>query len=146
METVASVYRLQARPEEAIVYYKKALEVAPYGPSVIKLALFAAYVTFTEIDGINIFKAPVLAMLFVGGMVPVVFSALAMSSVGKAAMLMVSSGAHRALPAVISNVFFLFNTRLSRSHIYLFLLLTLILFKSIGFNTEKEGYIFLVLS
>ncbi len=53
------------------------------------LALFAAYVTFTEIDGINIFKAPVLAMLFVGGMVPVVFSALAISSVGKAAMEMV---------------------------------------------------------
>ncbi len=53
------------------------------------LALFAAYVTFTEIDGINIFKAPVLSMLFVGGMVPVVFSALAMSSVGKAAMEMV---------------------------------------------------------
>ncbi len=53
------------------------------------LALFAAYVTFTGIDGINIFKAPVLAMLFVGGMVPVVFSALAMNSVGKAAMDMV---------------------------------------------------------
>ena len=53
------------------------------------LALFAAYVTFTDIEGINIFKAPVLAMLFVGGMVPVVFSALAMSSVGKAAMEMV---------------------------------------------------------
>jgi len=54
------------------------------------LALFAAYVTFTGIDGINIFKAPVLAMLFVGGMVPVVFSALAMNSVGKAAMEMVN--------------------------------------------------------
>ncbi|AEE18753.1 K(+)-stimulated pyrophosphate-energized sodium pump [Dokdonia sp. Hel_I_63] len=53
------------------------------------LALFAAYVTFTDIDGINIFKAPVLAMLFVGGMVPVVFSALAMNAVGKAAMEMV---------------------------------------------------------
>lgn len=53
------------------------------------LALFAAYVTFTGIDGINIFRAPVLAMLFVGGMVPVVFSALAMNSVGKAAMDMV---------------------------------------------------------
>jgi len=53
------------------------------------LALFAAYVTLTGIDGINIFKAPVLAMLFVGGMVPVVFSALAMKSVGKAAMKMV---------------------------------------------------------
>jgi K(+)-stimulated pyrophosphate-energized sodium pump len=53
------------------------------------LALFAAYVTFTGINGINIFDAKVLAALFVGGMVPVVFSALAMSSVGKAAMEMV---------------------------------------------------------
>ena len=53
------------------------------------LALFAAYVTFTVIDGINIFKADVLAMLFVGAMIPVVFSALAMQSVGKAAMEMV---------------------------------------------------------
>ncbi|MFY0627891.1 MAG: sodium-translocating pyrophosphatase [Reichenbachiella sp.] len=53
------------------------------------LALFAAYVTFTGIDGINIFKADVLAALFIGGMIPVVFSALAMKSVGKAAMEMV---------------------------------------------------------
>ncbi len=53
------------------------------------LALFAAYVTFTGIDGINIFKAKVLAALFIGGMVPVVFSAMAMSAVGKAAMEMV---------------------------------------------------------
>ncbi|MBR9861485.1 sodium-translocating pyrophosphatase [bacterium] len=53
------------------------------------LALFAAYVTFTGIEGINIFKADVLAALFIGGMVPVVFSALAMQSVGKAAMEMV---------------------------------------------------------
>ncbi|NNE56324.1 MAG: sodium-translocating pyrophosphatase, partial [Flavobacteriales bacterium] len=53
------------------------------------LALFAAYVTFTGIDGINIFKAKVLAALFIGGMIPVVFSAMAMSSVGKAAMAMV---------------------------------------------------------
>jgi len=53
------------------------------------LALFAAFVTFTGIDGINIFKAPVLAMLFIGAMVPVVFSALAMNAVGKAAMEMV---------------------------------------------------------
>jgi len=53
------------------------------------LALFAAYVTFTGIDGINIFKAKTLAALFIGGMIPVVFSALAMQSVGKAAMAMV---------------------------------------------------------
>lgn len=53
------------------------------------LALFAAYVTFTGIEGINIYKADVLAALFIGGMIPVVFSALAMNSVGKAAMEMV---------------------------------------------------------
>ncbi len=54
------------------------------------LALFAAYVTFTGIKGINIFDAKVLAALFLGGMIPVVFSALAMNSVGKAAMQMVN--------------------------------------------------------
>lgn len=54
------------------------------------LALFAAYVTLTGIHGINIFDAKVLAALFVGGMIPVVFSALAMNSVGKAAMDMVN--------------------------------------------------------
>lgn len=54
------------------------------------LALFAAYVTFTGINGINIFEAKVLAALFIGGMIPVVFSALAMNSVGKAAMQMVN--------------------------------------------------------
>ncbi|MBC7776829.1 MAG: sodium/proton-translocating pyrophosphatase, partial [Phycisphaerae bacterium] len=53
------------------------------------LALFAAYVDFTGIEGINIFKAKVLAALFLGGMIPVVFSALAMQSVGRAAMDMV---------------------------------------------------------
>ena len=54
------------------------------------LALFAAYVTLTGIKGINIFDAKVLSALFIGGMIPVVFSALAMNSVGKAAMDMVN--------------------------------------------------------
>ena len=54
------------------------------------LALFAAYVTFTGINGINIFEAKVLSALFIGGMIPVIFSALAMQSVGKAAMDMVN--------------------------------------------------------
>ncbi len=53
------------------------------------LGLFAAYVNFTGIEGINIFKADVLAALFLGGMIPVVFSAFAMQSVGRAAMDMV---------------------------------------------------------
>lgn len=54
------------------------------------LALFAAYVKFTGIHGINIFKADVLAALFIGGMIPVVFSAFAMNAVGRAAMDMVN--------------------------------------------------------
>jgi len=53
------------------------------------LGLFAAYVNFTKIDGINIFKANVLASLLIGSMIPVVFSAFAMNAVGRAAMSMV---------------------------------------------------------
>lgn len=53
------------------------------------LALFAAFVGISGIDAIDIFKAPVLAMLFVGGMIPFIFSALAISAVGRAAMDMV---------------------------------------------------------
>ncbi len=53
------------------------------------LALFAAYVGLSGISGIDIYKADVLAMLFVGGMIPFFFSSLAISAVGKAAMDMV---------------------------------------------------------
>lgn len=54
------------------------------------LALFAAFVGVAGIDAINIFKAPVLAMLFVGGMIPFIFSSLAIAAVGRAAMDMVN--------------------------------------------------------
>jgi K(+)-stimulated pyrophosphate-energized sodium pump len=53
------------------------------------LALFAAFVGVAGIEGIDIYKAPVLAALFVGGMIPFIFSALAISAVGSAAMDMV---------------------------------------------------------
>ena len=53
------------------------------------LALFAAYVRTANIQTIDIYKAPVLAGLFVGGMVPFLFSALTISAVGRAAMAMV---------------------------------------------------------
>ena len=53
------------------------------------LALFAAYVKTAHIDSIDIYKAPVLAGLFVGSMVPFLFSALAIKAVGQAAMTMV---------------------------------------------------------
>jgi K(+)-stimulated pyrophosphate-energized sodium pump len=58
------------------------------------LALFAAYVGVINqngftMDGINIYNAKVLASLFVGGMIPFIFSSLAIRAVGEAAMAMV---------------------------------------------------------
>lgn len=53
------------------------------------LALFAAFVGVAGIDHIDIYKADVLAGLFVGGMIPFIFSALAIAAVGRAAMAMV---------------------------------------------------------
>jgi len=58
------------------------------------LALFAAYVGVINnngypMAGIDIYKAKVLASLFVGGMIPFIFSSLAIRAVGEAAMAMV---------------------------------------------------------
>ncbi len=53
------------------------------------LALFAAFVGIAGIDRIDIYKADVLAGLFVGGMIPYIFSSLAIAAVGRAAMDMV---------------------------------------------------------
>ncbi|MFN9596490.1 MAG: sodium-translocating pyrophosphatase [Bacteroidota bacterium] len=53
------------------------------------LALFAAFVGIAKIDGIDIYNADVLAGLFVGAMIPFVFSSLAITAVGQAAMAMV---------------------------------------------------------
>jgi K(+)-stimulated pyrophosphate-energized sodium pump len=53
------------------------------------LALFAAFVGVAGITGIDIYKANVLACLFVGAMIPFIFSSLAIRAVGEAAMAMV---------------------------------------------------------
>ena len=53
------------------------------------LALFAAFVGISGIDSIDIYKAPVLGALFVGAMIPFIFSSLAIAAVGRAAMAMV---------------------------------------------------------
>ena len=53
------------------------------------LALFAAYVGLAGISSIDIYKADVLAGLFVGGMIPFIFSSLCIAAVGRAAMAMV---------------------------------------------------------
>jgi K(+)-stimulated pyrophosphate-energized sodium pump len=53
------------------------------------LALFAAFMGTAHIDTIDISNARVLAGLFVGAMIPFIFSALAITAVGQAAMAMV---------------------------------------------------------
>ncbi len=53
------------------------------------LALFGAFMTSANIKTIDISKAPVMAGLFLGAMLPFLFSALAMSAVGRAAMSMI---------------------------------------------------------
>ncbi len=54
------------------------------------LALFAAFVGVSGISSIDIYKANVLAGLFVGAMIPYIFSSLAIAAVGRAAMDMVN--------------------------------------------------------
>lgn len=53
------------------------------------LALFGAFMTTAHLKTIDVSKANVMAGLFIGGMLPFVFSALAMSAVGRAAMSMI---------------------------------------------------------
>ncbi|MCR9140898.1 MAG: sodium-translocating pyrophosphatase [bacterium] len=53
------------------------------------LALFSAFMQQTELTSINVANPYVMAGLFVGGMLPFVFSALAMGAVGRAAMAMI---------------------------------------------------------
>jgi len=53
------------------------------------LALFSAFMQQANISSIDIAKSTVMAGLFVGGMLPFVFSALSMNAVGRAAMAMI---------------------------------------------------------
>ena len=53
------------------------------------LALFAAFMEVAEINAIDISQPLVMAGLFLGGMLPFLFSSLAMDAVGKAAMDMI---------------------------------------------------------
>lgn len=53
------------------------------------LALLAAFAKVTQIQAIDIYKAPVLSGLFLGSILPLLFSALTINAVGKAAMKMV---------------------------------------------------------
>jgi K(+)-stimulated pyrophosphate-energized sodium pump len=53
------------------------------------LALFAAFMQTANLTSIDVSKPDIMAGLFVGGMLPFVFSALAMNAVGRAAMAMI---------------------------------------------------------
>lgn len=53
------------------------------------LALFGAFMSTAHITSIDISKAKVMAGLFIGGMLPFLFSSLAMQAVGRAAMSMI---------------------------------------------------------
>ncbi|MGC4103322.1 sodium-translocating pyrophosphatase [Ferruginibacter sp.] len=67
------------------------------------LALFAAFVGVAGITGIDIYKANVLACLFVGAMIPFIFSSLAIRAVGEAAMAMVEEVRRqfRSIPGIM---------------------------------------------
>jgi K(+)-stimulated pyrophosphate-energized sodium pump len=67
------------------------------------LALFAAFVGIAQIDGIDIYRADVLSGLFVGAMIPYLFSSLAIRAVGQAAMAMVEEVRRqfRTIPGIL---------------------------------------------
>jgi len=67
------------------------------------LALFAAFVGVAGITGIDIYKANVLSCLFVGAMIPFIFSSLAIRAVGEAAMAMVEEVRRqfRSIPGIM---------------------------------------------
>lgn len=66
------------------------------------LALFGAFMTTAHVKTIDVSKANVMAGLFIGGMLPFVFSALAMGAVGRAAMSMIEEVRRqfRTIPAL----------------------------------------------
>lgn len=69
------------------------------------LALFAAFVGIAGINGIDIYHADVLAGLFVGAMIPFIFSSLAIRAVGEAAMAMVEEVRRqfRTIPGIMES-------------------------------------------
>ena len=67
------------------------------------LALFASYSQAIEIDNINILNPKVVVGLFIGGMLPFIFTALTMESVGKAAYQMIEEVRHqfKTIPGIM---------------------------------------------
>jgi K(+)-stimulated pyrophosphate-energized sodium pump len=69
------------------------------------LALFSAYTAAVNLTAINLTSAPVIAGLFIGGMLPFLFSALTMDAVGKAAFKMIEEVRRqfREIPGIMEN-------------------------------------------
>lgn len=67
------------------------------------LALFSSYTAAVGLEGINVANPKVVAGLFIGGMLPFIFSALTMSAVGKAAFSMIEEVRRqfRELPGIM---------------------------------------------
>ncbi len=67
------------------------------------LALFASYTQAVEISTINLTEPTVIAGLFIGGMLPFLFSAMTMSAVGRAAYAMIEEVRRqfRELPGIM---------------------------------------------
>ncbi|NLM05295.1 MAG: sodium-translocating pyrophosphatase [Tissierellia bacterium] len=67
------------------------------------LALFSSYTNVVELKAIDVTQPKVVAGLFIGGMLPFVFSALTMSAVGKAAFSMIEEVRRqfRELPGIM---------------------------------------------
>ena len=67
------------------------------------LALFASYAAVTELDVISLLDPIVIIGLFIGAMLPFLFSAMTMNSVGKAANQMIEEVRHqfRTIPGIM---------------------------------------------
>ena len=71
------------------IYTLSLHDALPISAALTALALFGAFMTSAQIRSIDISKAVVMAGLFLGGMLPFLFSSMAMNAVGRAAMAMI---------------------------------------------------------
>jgi hypothetical protein len=86
-ESSLSVISLTSTGNSAISAIGKGFAIC--SAALTALALFASYTQAVEIDTISLMDPTVIAGLFIGGMLPFLFTAMTMSAVGKAAFSMI---------------------------------------------------------